>query len=109
MFITNIVKLVIKYVFLRDSPSEILKEIYVMMLKITLTIFGSMLTTRKTNVIIPQLYKPNTNKKVYCEIDYDKAEAFASQFNSVFTIEKENTWNIYLIVNLLSVLMLQPY
>ena len=29
----------------------------------------------KTNVSIPQLYKPNTNKKVYCDTDYDKAEA----------------------------------
>ena len=29
----------------------------------------------KTNVSIPQLYKPNTNKKVYWEADYDKAEA----------------------------------
>ena len=64
---------------------------------------------RKTNVIIPQLYKPNTNKKVYCETDYDKAEALASQFNSAFTVEKENMLNIYLMVNLFSVLMLQPY
>ena len=31
---------------------------------------------------------------MYCETDYDKAEALASQFDSVFTIEKENTWNI---------------
>ena len=31
----------------------------------------------KTNVSIPQLYKPNTNKKVYCDTDYDKAEALA--------------------------------
>ena len=49
---------------------------------------------RKTNVSIPKLYKLNTNKKVYCETDYDKAEALVSQFDSVFTIEKENTWNI---------------
>ena len=49
---------------------------------------------RKTNASIPQLSKPNTNKKVYCETDYDKAEALVSQFDSVFTIEKENTWNI---------------
>ena len=33
---------------------------------------------RKANVSIPQLYKPNTNKKVYWEADYDKAEALAS-------------------------------
>ena len=35
---------------------------------------------------MPQLYKPNTNKKVYWEADYDKAEALASQFSNVFTI-----------------------
>ena len=29
-----------------------------------------------------------------CKTDCDKAEALASQFNTVFTIEKENTWNI---------------
>ena len=49
---------------------------------------------RKANVSIPQLYKLNTNKKVCCETDYDKAEPLASQFNTAFTIEKENTWNI---------------
>ena len=48
----------------------------------------------KTNVSIPQLYKPNTNKKVYCDTDYDKAEALTQQFNSVFIIEKEKLWNI---------------
>ena len=47
MFITSIVKLVIKYVFLRDNPSKILKEIFLMMLKITLKSFGSMLTTKE--------------------------------------------------------------
>ena len=33
---------------------------------------------RKINVNIPQLYKPNTDKKVHCETDCDKAEALAS-------------------------------
>ena len=47
MFIANIVKLVIKYVFLRDNPSKMLKEIFVMMLKINLKIFGSMLATKE--------------------------------------------------------------
>ena len=31
---------------------------------------------------------------MYCETDYNKAEALALQFDSVFTIKKENTWNI---------------
>ena len=35
---------------------------------------------------MPQLYKPNTNKKVYWEDDYDKAEALASQVSNVFTM-----------------------
>ena len=95
MFITNIVKLVTKYVFLRDSPSKILIKIFVMMPKITLKSFGSMLTTKeKTNVSILQLHKANTNKKVYWEADCDKAKALVSQFSNVFTIERENTWNI---------------
>ena len=45
---------------------------------------------RKTNVSITQLYKLNTNKKVYCGADYDKAATLASQLNIVFTIEGEN-------------------
>ena len=49
---------------------------------------------RKITVSIPQLHKANTNKKVYWETDYDKAEALASQFSNVFTTEGENTWNI---------------
>ena len=47
MFITNIVNLVIKYVFLRDSPSKILKNIFVMMLKIILKYLESMLATKE--------------------------------------------------------------
>ena len=31
---------------------------------------------------------------MYCETDYDKAEALALQFDYVFTSKKENTWNI---------------
>ena len=31
---------------------------------------------------------------MYCETDYDRARALASQFDSVFTVKKENTWNI---------------
>ena len=50
-------------------------------------IFGKYVSNkRKTIASMPQLYKPNTNKKVYCEADYDKAEAMASQFSNVFTI-----------------------
>ena len=37
----------------------------------------------QVNVRIPQLCKPSTNKKVYWEADYDKAEALALQFNKV--------------------------
>ena len=92
---TNIVKLVNKYVFLRDSPSKILKKIFVIMLKIILKNFWKYVNNkRKTNVSIPQLYKPNTNKKIYWEADFDKAEALGSPFSNVFTIEGENTWNI---------------
>ena len=58
MFITNIVKLVTKYVFLHNSPSKILKKTFAMMLKITLKKFGSMLTTKAE----PQLYNTSTNK-----------------------------------------------
>ena len=47
MFITNIVNLVIKYVFLRDSPPKILKNIFVMMLKIILKYLESMLATKE--------------------------------------------------------------
>ena len=47
MFIKNVVKLVNQIVFLSNSPSKILKKIFVMMLKITLKIFGSMLTTKE--------------------------------------------------------------
>ena len=47
MFITNIVNLVIKYVFLRDSLSKILKNIFVMMLKIILKYLESMLATKE--------------------------------------------------------------
>ena len=47
MFITNIVNLVIKYVFLRDIPPKILKNIFVMMLKIILKYLESMLVTKE--------------------------------------------------------------
>ena len=47
MFITNIVKLVTKYVFLRDSLSKILKKIFVIILKIILKSFRSILTTKE--------------------------------------------------------------
>ena len=47
MFITNIVNLVIKYVFLRDIPPKILKNIFVMMLKIILKYLESMLATKE--------------------------------------------------------------
>ena len=45
MFIANVVKLVTKYVFLHNSPSNNWKKIF-MMLKIALKIFGSMLITK---------------------------------------------------------------
>ena len=47
VFITNIVKLVTKYVFFRDSPSKIVKKIFVIMLKVILKKFGSLLTTKE--------------------------------------------------------------
>ena len=71
--------------------------------------FKNVNNRRKTNISISQLYKPNVNKKVYCEADYDKAEALASQFSNVYTIEGYPGKKIFLIANLLSVLMLQPY
>ena len=46
--LTNIVILVTKYIFLRDRPSKILKKKkFVIMLKIMLKSFGSMLTTKE--------------------------------------------------------------
>ena len=47
MFITNIVKLITKYLFLHDSPSNTLKKIFVMMLKIILKDFGNMPTIKE--------------------------------------------------------------
>ena len=92
VFITNIVKLVTKYVFLRDSPSKNLeKNIYDNVKNNPKNFWKYVNNKRKTNVSIPQLYKPNANKKVFWEADYNKAEALALQFSIVFTIEGENT------------------
>ena len=105
MFITNIIKLITKFVLLHHSPSK-------MMSKWIKNVWKYVNNKIKTNVSIPQLCKPNTNKKVFSEIHYNKVEGLASPFNSVL-LSKEKIHGIlskrlYLIATLISVLMLQP-
>ena len=98
VFVTNIIKLVImqrKFLLSLGNSLKILKENIYINVKNNAIFFWKYGDNRRTsNVNIPQVRKPNINKKVYFETDYDKAEALAFQVNSIFTIKGESERNI---------------
>ena len=80
-----------KYVFLLDSPAQILEKNICHDIKNNPKKIWKCVNKRKGNVSIPELYKASTNKKVYCEADYAEAEASELEFN---------TWKIRGILNI---------
>lgn len=84
-----------KFLLSLGNSLQILKENIYINVKNNAIFFWKYGDNRRTsNVNIRQVRKPNINKKVYFETDYDKAEALAVQVNSIFTIKGESERNI---------------